>query len=103
MSLSQRHCRTLCAIFEQPTRADIRWADFLALCRALGAQLPKAGKTAGSRVNEEILTPVLDWLDLAGVAVVEQPDLAKHITGGQGAQQAAQQDQARANPRQVAQ
>jgi hypothetical protein len=49
MSLSQRHCRTLCAIFEQPTRADIRWADFLALCRALGAQLPKAGKTAGSR------------------------------------------------------
>lgn len=49
MSLSNRHCQTLCAIFESPTRADIRWTDFLALCRALGAQLPKSGKTAGSR------------------------------------------------------
>ncbi len=49
MSLSNRHCRILCAIFEQPTRADIRWADFLALCRALGAHLPKSGNTAGSR------------------------------------------------------
>ena len=49
MSLSTHHCRTLCAIFDEPTRADIRWVDFLALCRALGAQLPKAGRTAGSR------------------------------------------------------
>jgi hypothetical protein len=49
MSLRKRHCRTLCAIFEEPTRADIRWADFLALCRALRAKLPKPGKTAGSR------------------------------------------------------
>jgi hypothetical protein len=36
-------------MFEEPTRANIRWADFLALCKALGAQLPKPGKTAGSR------------------------------------------------------
>jgi len=49
MSLSARHCRTLGAIFEEPTRANIRWVEFLALCRALGAQLPKAGRTAGSR------------------------------------------------------
>ena len=49
MSLSKKHCRTLCAIFEEPTRANIRWADFLALCRALGADVPKPGKTAGSR------------------------------------------------------
>ncbi|MBI3327392.1 MAG: type II toxin-antitoxin system HicA family toxin [Nitrospinae bacterium] len=47
--MSQKHCRTLCAIFEESTRANIRWADFLALCRALGAELPKPGKTAGSR------------------------------------------------------
>ena len=49
MSLSKKHCRTLCAIFEEPTRANIRWADFLALCRALGADVRKPGKTAGSR------------------------------------------------------
>jgi len=49
MSLSKKHCRTLCAIFEEPTRANIRWADFLALCKALGAELPKPGTTAGAR------------------------------------------------------
>ena len=49
MTLSKRQCRTLCAILEESTRANIRWADFLALCKALGAQLPKPGKTAGSR------------------------------------------------------
>ena len=36
-------------MFAEPTRADIRWTDFLALCRALGAALPKPGRTAGSR------------------------------------------------------
>ena len=49
MSLRKRHCQTLCAIFDEPTRATVRWAEFLALCRALGAQLPKPRKTAGSR------------------------------------------------------
>jgi len=49
MALSTKHCRTLCAIFEEPTRADVKWADFVALLRALGAELPKPGKTAGSR------------------------------------------------------
>jgi hypothetical protein len=49
MSLSKKLCRALCAIFEEPTRAHIRWEDFLALCKALGAELPKPGKTASSR------------------------------------------------------
>jgi len=49
MALSHRHCRTLCAIFEEPTRSDVKWADFLVLLRTLGAELPKPGKTAGSR------------------------------------------------------
>jgi len=49
VSLSTKHCRTLCAIFELPTRADIEWGDFIALCKALGASLPKSGRTAGSR------------------------------------------------------
>jgi hypothetical protein len=49
MVLSNRHCRTLCAIFEEPTKSNIRWADFESLLRALGATLVKPGKTAGSR------------------------------------------------------
>jgi hypothetical protein len=49
MPLSTKHGRTLRTIFEEPTRADIKWTDFLALCKALGAALPKSGKTAGSR------------------------------------------------------
>lgn len=49
MGLSNRHCRTLCAIFEEPTRADVIWSDFVALCLALGAEMPKPGRTSGSR------------------------------------------------------
>lgn len=49
VGLSNRHCRTLCAIFEEPTRADVTWSDFIALCKALGADFPKSGKTGGSR------------------------------------------------------
>ena len=47
--MSSKHCRVLCAIFEEPTRSDILWTDFIALCRALGAEFTKPGKTAGSR------------------------------------------------------
>jgi hypothetical protein len=47
--LSKKHCRILCFIFEEPTRSDIRWDDFIALCKALGATFPKPGRTAGSR------------------------------------------------------
>src|SRR6266446_10710376 len=48
-SLSKKHGPTLCAVFAEPTRANILWSDVLALCRALGADVPKPGKTAGSR------------------------------------------------------
>ncbi len=54
MGLSNKHCRTLCAISEKPTRADIKWADFIALCKALGARFPKPGRTAGSRRRIEL-------------------------------------------------
>ena len=49
VALSTKHCRTLCAILEEPTRSDVRWADFISLCKSLGADFPKSGKTAGSR------------------------------------------------------
>ena len=49
MALSTRHCKTLCAIFQEPTRSDVRWADFVSLCKRLGADFPKSGKTSGSR------------------------------------------------------
>ena len=35
--------------FEAPARADIKWTNFIALCKALGAEFPKPGMTAGSR------------------------------------------------------
>lgn len=49
MPLSNRHCKTLCALFAEPTRSDVAWDDFIALCRALGAEFPKPGHTGGSR------------------------------------------------------
>ena len=49
MALSSRNCQTLCAIFEAPTRVDVRWDEFVRLCRALGAEFPKPGRTSGSR------------------------------------------------------
>lgn len=49
MAMSRRHCRTLCAIFAEPTRANVEWTDFIALVRALGGELSKPGKTSGSR------------------------------------------------------
>jgi hypothetical protein len=49
VALSSKHCRTLCAIFEQPTRADIKWNGFMALYSALGGEKPRSGRTTGSR------------------------------------------------------
>ncbi|MFH1183698.1 MAG: type II toxin-antitoxin system HicA family toxin [Chloroflexota bacterium] len=37
--MSRRHQRTLQAIFEHPTRPDIRWSDIEALFRTLGAEI----------------------------------------------------------------
>ena len=39
MALSSRHCRTLQAIFRQPTAADIDWGDFALLVTALGGDV----------------------------------------------------------------
>lgn len=49
--LSSKHRRTLAAIFERPTRTDIRWADVETLFRALGAEIRQG---AGSRVRVEL-------------------------------------------------
>lgn len=46
--LSSKHTRTLAAIFENPVRADIRWADIDTLLRALGAEIKQG---SGSRVR----------------------------------------------------
>ncbi len=54
MAPSRKHCRTLCAIFEEPTRANIMWSDFISLMRAHGAELPRSGKTAGSRMRSKV-------------------------------------------------
>jgi hypothetical protein len=43
-----RHDRTLAAIFEQPVRADVRWADIESLLAHLDAEITQ-GK--GSRVR----------------------------------------------------
>jgi hypothetical protein len=49
MLLSHRHCSTLCAVFEEPTRNDVEWDDFERLVVALGGAWVKPGRTAGSR------------------------------------------------------
>jgi hypothetical protein len=49
VALSSRHRRTLRRIFEQPTRADVQWDDFVALVVALGGEWLKPGHTGGSR------------------------------------------------------
>jgi len=43
-----RHDRTLAAIFEQPVRADVRWADIESLLAHLGAEITQG---EGSRVR----------------------------------------------------
>ncbi len=48
MKLSRKHRKTLCAIFEDPVRSNISWADIEKLLVALGAELSE-GK--GSRVR----------------------------------------------------
>lgn len=70
MGLRGRHRRTLGAIFEQPVRADLPWADIEKLLVALGAEL-SAGH--GSRVR----------IYLGGVrAVFHRPHPRKEIDRG---------------------
>ena len=49
--MNARQRRTLEAIFETPTRTDIRWAEVEALFRALGAKMVQG---SGSRIRVEI-------------------------------------------------
>jgi hypothetical protein len=48
MRLSSRHKRTLQAVYEDPVRADVAWADIERLLVALGAELTEG---RGSRVR----------------------------------------------------
>ena len=48
MDLGSRQLRTLRAVFEQPVRADLAWADIEKLLPALGAELSEG---RGSRVR----------------------------------------------------
>jgi hypothetical protein len=47
-NLSKKHTRTLEAVFEKPTRGDVKWSAVVALVRKLGATVNE--KRAGSRV-----------------------------------------------------
>lgn len=55
-SLSSRHKKTLKAIFERPTRADVRWGDIEGLIVALGGRVD-AGK--GSRRRFFLVRPAV--------------------------------------------
>jgi hypothetical protein len=48
MKLSSKHSKTLRAIFEEPVRSNIPWADIEKLLGALGAELTEG---RGSRVR----------------------------------------------------
>lgn len=47
-NLGGRHRKTLAAIFERPTRADVRWNAAVALIRTLGGEVSEG---RGSRVR----------------------------------------------------
>lgn len=51
MKLSTKNKKTLKLVFEDPTRADLDWNDFVSLYLALGGDPVKAGKTGGSRAR----------------------------------------------------
>ena len=43
--LGGRHGKTLAAIFERPTRADIRWNEAIALMGALGGEISQGRRS----------------------------------------------------------
>ncbi|WP_375460703.1 type II toxin-antitoxin system HicA family toxin [uncultured Enterovirga sp.] len=43
MALNSANCHLLCGLWEQPTRADILWEDFVRLYVALGGEKVKSG------------------------------------------------------------
>jgi hypothetical protein len=48
--MSSKHDRTLAAIFEAPTRSDLRWHDFVALVRYHGGTV-RNGKGSRRRLT----------------------------------------------------
>ncbi len=48
MSLSSKHRKTLRAVFDEPARSNVPWADIEKLLNALGAELSEG---SGSRVR----------------------------------------------------
>lgn len=48
MRMNNRHKRTLAAIFEEPTRANVAWADIESLFYGVGAEVSEGN---GSRVR----------------------------------------------------
>src|ERR1039458_8172168 len=52
MSLSSKHCRTLCTIFRVPTAATVTWAGFALLVSALGGDVePGDGSRRRMQLN----------------------------------------------------
>ena len=47
--MNRRQRRTLAAIFENPVRADVPWADIESLLRALGAEITE-GRGSRARI-----------------------------------------------------
>ncbi|MFL5328276.1 MAG: type II toxin-antitoxin system HicA family toxin [Gemmataceae bacterium] len=70
MSMSSKHRRTLEAIFADPIRSNIKWADIESMLRALGAEMSEG---RGSRIR----------IALNGVrAVFHRPHPRKETTKG---------------------
>lgn len=51
MKLNSANCAVLCAIFAEPTRADIDWDDFIRVYRALGGDKPVQGSGSVRRLK----------------------------------------------------
>ena len=51
MNLSSKHQKTLVAVFDRPTRANIPWSNLERLFKAVGAEVSEG---AGSRVRTKL-------------------------------------------------
>jgi len=50
--MQKRHRKTLTDIFQKPDRKNIKWNDFIALLKALGAEITeKGGSMVGVRLG----------------------------------------------------
>ena len=58
MGLSKKHQKTLKAVFEKPTRANIRWMDIERLFMAVGADVSEG---QGSRVRIKLENQVVTF------------------------------------------